>query len=665
MDKIKTVKIKEQDGSISEESYFISVDAKNVDMDNKKQLQETIGNIDIDNDGDIATQLKNKINKVDIIDNLDSDSSNKVLSAKQGKVLGDSISNLNSNVNKKVYYFNTVADMKNANLKNGDVVQTLGYYEINDDGSATYKITDIESQSEYQEEVGDLYATLIVNDYVTPQQFGAYGDEIHNDTLAIQKCIDYSTNKKYEINLTKKYLIEPSIHPVSYPSYNVGLIMKSNLTIRGNGFNTGFIIDDTNHPVYWSLFFPDTVSGVENTILENFSFYQKNENLSNMGYTAKNPRCILAFVGTLKNFMINNVLFDNVYGTNVIVIDCRNSKNINISNCIFNFKSILSTVSSYDCSVLYLKCKDYICNNNKLNGDNFSCVGGIELHGYNGVCKNNIITEFKDCINVAPNYDKPANFIIESNTLYGYDGIVLWDNINSDATTGAEDIKILNNKISVESGSATRTVVAGIKTTDSSFTHQIKNLFIKNNIIDFINYNDTNNISLAYSGGININRNIDMLDFIISDNIITNSPGAGISIGSTSSNSTLNMKDIIINNNIIKNSSVKTTGNDGYKGAICINYKNSGNISIKNNILTNEIENGGSLYAIINSSTILEGYKNYIYDNIIKTVTSGKMTTSGTTSFRFRRDTQYPIESPNGTRYYIKINNEGTLSIST
>ena len=34
MDKIKTVKIKNPDGSVSEETYTISVDAKNVDMEN-------------------------------------------------------------------------------------------------------------------------------------------------------------------------------------------------------------------------------------------------------------------------------------------------------------------------------------------------------------------------------------------------------------------------------------------------------------------------------------------------------------------------------------------------------------------------------------------------------------------------------------------------------
>lgn len=99
MNKIKTVKIKNLDGSVSEESYTIAVDAKNVDMENGKELQETIGTIDIDNDGDISNQLKdlknNKINKIDIIDNLESNDKNKVLSANQGKIINNKLNKKN------------------------------------------------------------------------------------------------------------------------------------------------------------------------------------------------------------------------------------------------------------------------------------------------------------------------------------------------------------------------------------------------------------------------------------------------------------------------------------------------------------------------------------------------------------------------------------------
>lgn len=68
MNKIKAVKIKEEDGSLSEESYTIAADAINIDMNNGENLQDTIGNIDIDQDGNIADQLKNlkKVKKEDV-----------------------------------------------------------------------------------------------------------------------------------------------------------------------------------------------------------------------------------------------------------------------------------------------------------------------------------------------------------------------------------------------------------------------------------------------------------------------------------------------------------------------------------------------------------------------------------------------------------------------
>ena len=68
MDKIKTVKIKKPDGSISEEVYTISVDAKDVDMKNGKDLQDTIGNIDVDKDGSIADQLASIITRLEALE---------------------------------------------------------------------------------------------------------------------------------------------------------------------------------------------------------------------------------------------------------------------------------------------------------------------------------------------------------------------------------------------------------------------------------------------------------------------------------------------------------------------------------------------------------------------------------------------------------------------
>ena len=50
-------------------------------------------------------------------------------------------------LNKKPYYYNSVVDMKaDTKLKAGDMAVTLGYYEPNDGGMATYKIRQVTNQ---------------------------------------------------------------------------------------------------------------------------------------------------------------------------------------------------------------------------------------------------------------------------------------------------------------------------------------------------------------------------------------------------------------------------------------------------------------------------------------------------------------------------------------
>ena len=110
--------------------------------------------------------------------------------------------------------YDSVAEMKaDDTLKDGMYAQTVGYYETNDGGGATYKITDEESESEYQEELENgLYATLIIKDYVTPEIFGAKGDGETDDKSKIQIAINIANTKKKIVYFNKKtYLVNTSL----------------------------------------------------------------------------------------------------------------------------------------------------------------------------------------------------------------------------------------------------------------------------------------------------------------------------------------------------------------------------------------------------------------------------------------------------------------------
>ena len=95
--------------------------------------------------------------------------------------------------------FNTVAVMKNAtNLINGSFVETYGFYQEGDGGSAYYKIRTVTNDDVVDEKtiiaLSDdfLIAELISDNEMTIKQFGAKGDGTQDDTSSIQVALNYA-----------------------------------------------------------------------------------------------------------------------------------------------------------------------------------------------------------------------------------------------------------------------------------------------------------------------------------------------------------------------------------------------------------------------------------------------------------------------------------------
>lgn len=136
--------------------------------------------------------------------------------------------------------FDTVTDMKASDaLFNGSYAQTLGFHSLNDGGGATYYITDTGTANEMDViAVGDLYANLVIEaTELNVKQFGAYGDNSHDDLTSIQAAIDYGrANNYYNVYI-------PSGNYIVSNAIEIPQLMR----VYGNNWDTTFIIKNTNN----------------------------------------------------------------------------------------------------------------------------------------------------------------------------------------------------------------------------------------------------------------------------------------------------------------------------------------------------------------------------------------------------------------------------------
>ncbi len=135
--------------------------------------------------------------------------------------------------------FDTISDLSAAiNLKEGDIVTTNGYHEALDGGAASYRILKKSTYPLNDKRVitldNGMFAELIIKDNtIIAEQFGAYGDGIHDDSAALQEIISLG----YNLELSPKK---------NYRFINDGLYIDNSTLITGNG--SQFTIDGSYNP---------------------------------------------------------------------------------------------------------------------------------------------------------------------------------------------------------------------------------------------------------------------------------------------------------------------------------------------------------------------------------------------------------------------------------
>ena len=125
--------------------------------------------------------------------------------------LGTISKNWSAVMTNKVYASNTVLTFSNIEeMKNDTVVKegytlvTKGFYTDGDGGGAEYLVVnntgdDVVDELSVITLQNNLYAKLIIKDYINIKWFGAYIDGVHDDSVAFNKCTEFLQRTKKEV----------------------------------------------------------------------------------------------------------------------------------------------------------------------------------------------------------------------------------------------------------------------------------------------------------------------------------------------------------------------------------------------------------------------------------------------------------------------------------
>lgn len=466
-----------------------------------------------------------------------------------------------------LWCFDSVEDMKNAtNLINGSYAETMGYYEINDGGKATYKITNVESETDYQEELENgLYANLIVKNEMCPEQFGAKGDGTTDDTNAIIKCL----NNSKEIIMNKTYKCAFGVNEISnsFNLYGTGTIKLDKITfnetvniegikfIFDNVSNLGVTLNGNNSKVINCTFDNENINNKtvllsingNNTIVENSSFLNNQDGRAGiMAISVNNcivKNCYFYKMGeTAVTFMGHS---KNCLADGNIAVDCALLGNLT--------DGVFSTYADYD-NGIYTDNIGFI--NNQVIGD--VCNYCFRFDGIlNGYAKNNYIN-VGDCKRVFRVQDRvdheiklyTKNVDISNNNI----------NVNSTGTCNIVGITSQHNGLNVN---ITNNIVKSLNNTvTSAFVEMAQNESFTGNINIENNDVDLYGNAISYNSGASTLVNYNMLNNKIKYNgrVVFNTSGRVNAINNYLESNTnhmiqLNNCECIIINNILVNSS--------------------------------------------------------------------------------------------------------------